>query len=350
MKIINNKNKKSFLKRLFIQCCRKLGYEIIDQNDLFLPTSNLFANQNLSKQNHYSINIPLGKVEIKRKVEDLTIIVRSYTSTEVNRSEVMLDQNKERVFNNPKIEYTLRTINSLIKSCNHAIENFKNIKINLIVTDDNSSKDNLNQIRSLLAKIKFKNNLVSLKSNEFEDLIKKKDVNGKEISKAMTSNMRNILKSIFLTKTDVGDLVYFVEDDYIHEDDALCEMIYSYQKISSQINDELVLCPSDYPYLYVNTEHTQNLIGYKRHWRQVNQSLCTYLVSKQTLKRYWSYYEDMFLNNYDPYEKPLHNLYKKIYCFSPMPSISLHLTNINSIYGLSPLKNWKELWDKNNYQ
>ena len=57
----------------------------------------------------------------------------------------------------------------------------------------------------------------------------------------------------------------------------------------------------------------------------------------------------MFLNIYDPYEKPLHELYKKINCFSPMPSLGLHLTNVNSIYGLSPLKNWKKIWEKNNY-
>ena len=37
---------------------------------------NLYADQNLSKQNLHAINIPLGKVNIKRKVNDLTIIVR----------------------------------------------------------------------------------------------------------------------------------------------------------------------------------------------------------------------------------------------------------------------------------
>ena len=106
--------------------------------------------------------------------------------------------------------------------------------------------------------------------------------------------------------------MYFVEDDYIHEDDALIEMIYTYQKIASQLKDELVLCSTDYPYLYVEAENTRNFIGFKKHWRLINQSLCTYLISKQTLQKYWKYYEDMFLNNYDPYEKPLHELYKKI--------------------------------------
>ena len=78
-------------------------------------------------------------------------------------------------------------------------------------------------------------------------------------------------------------------------------------------------------------------------------TLITNEFDKKTLKKFWSYYEDMFLNNYDPYEKPLHELYKNINCFSPMPSLSIHLTNINSIYGLSPLKDWLKIWEKNKY-
>ena len=57
----------------------------------------------------------------------------------------------------------------------------------------------------------------------------------------------------------------------------------------------------------------------------------------------------MFLNNFQPYEKPLHDLYKKKYCFSPMPSLALHMTNVNSVYGLSPLIDWLDIWKKNKY-
>tara|TARA_B100001057_G_scaffold117620_2_gene116210 strand:- start:118 stop:1170 length:1053 start_codon:yes stop_codon:yes gene_type:complete len=347
MKIINNKNEKSVLKKLFFKFCRKLGYEIVDQSDLFLPTSDLFANQNLSKQNLHSINIPLGKVEIKRKVEDLTIIVRSYTSTDVNRSEIMLDQNKERVFKNPKIEYTLRTIGSLIKSCNYAIENLKNININLIVTDDNSSKENLDQIKSLLIKAKFKNNLVSLKNNEFDDLIKKVDVNGKEISKAMISNMRNILKSIFLTKTDVKDLVYFVEDDYIHEKIAISEMLYTYERICSQIGKEIFLCPADYPYLYRNLEKTNIFIGNQRHWRTVKETLITFLTSKEMVLKYLDDFVTLGSIRNHPMEKKLHDIYEKELCLSPIPSLAMHATNVNSSYGIPPNFDWIKNWENN---
>ena len=60
----------------------------------------------------------------------------------------------------------------------------------------------------------------------------------------------NIYKSLLLTKEKAKDLVYFLEDDYIHEREAIKEMLFTYERISSQLNKELFLCPADYPFLY----------------------------------------------------------------------------------------------------
>ena len=108
--------KNSFLHKFFIKLIRKFGYEVIDQSNLYIPSKNLEANKNLSKSGKQSISIPLGKTEITRKVKSLTIIIRSYTFGDINDSKVMLDQNKNRIFDLPKIEYTLRTIKSVVKS------------------------------------------------------------------------------------------------------------------------------------------------------------------------------------------------------------------------------------------
>ena len=40
-------------------------------------------------------------------------------------------------------------------------------------------------------------------------------------------------------------------------------------------------------------------------------------------------------------------IYKSEICISPLKSLSLHLTNINSSYGLSPFIDVKNLWDEN---
>ena len=48
-----------------------------------------------------------------------------------------------------------------------------------------------------------------------------------------------------------------------------------------------------------------------------------------------------------PFEKPLHEIFKSEVCLSPIPSLAIHATNINSIYGISPVVNIKKLWDDN---
>ena len=97
-------NKKNFLSKFFVKLVRKFGFELIDQAELNVPTSDLDANENLSKGGLKSITVPLGITKITNKVNSITIIVRSYTFGNANNNQVMLDQNKKRIFDSPKIE------------------------------------------------------------------------------------------------------------------------------------------------------------------------------------------------------------------------------------------------------
>ena len=347
MKISQNINKKSFLQKLLIKLCRKVGYEIIDQNNLFVPSLNKFANQNLSNLQKDSISIPLGKVKITRKIKELSIIVRTYTSTEVEKSKIMLDQNKFRIFEKQKIEYTLRTINSLIISCKKALKNIKNFKINLVITDDNSSEENLSLIKKLINSSSLNYKIISLQKDKLNEMIKKKDEYGKDISEGMISNMRNILKSVLLTKDEVNDLVYFVEDDYIHDENAISEMLFAFERLTSQLGKDVFLCPADYPYLYNKIEDTKIFLGNKRHWRTVKETLITFMTSKEMIMKYWEDFIAMSTTRHHPMEKKLHEIYEKEYCLSPIPSLAMHATNINSAYGIPPNIDWVKLWNEN---
>ena len=347
MKISQNTNKKSFLKKLLIKLCRKVGYEIIDQNNLFIPSLNKFANQNLSNLQKDSISIPLGKVKITRKIKELSIIVRTYTSTEVEKSKIMLDQNKFRIFEKQKIEYTLRTINSLIISCKKALKNFKNFKISLVITDDNSSEENLSLIKKLINSSSLNYKIISLQKDKLNEMIKKKDEYGKDISEGMISNMRNILKSVLLTKDEVNDLVYFVEDDYIHDENAISEMLFAFERLTSQLGKDVFLCPADYPYLYNKIEDTKIFLGNKRHWRTVKETLITFMTSKEMILKYWEDFIAMSTTRHHPMEKKLHEIYEKEYCLSPIPSLAMHATNINSAYGIPPNYDWIKNWEDN---
>ena len=55
MKNIKNSNKPSFFKKIFIKISRKLGYEIIDQNNFEIVTSGKKIDEHLSKLGNKSI-------------------------------------------------------------------------------------------------------------------------------------------------------------------------------------------------------------------------------------------------------------------------------------------------------
>ena len=151
---------KYILKKLFIKICRLLDFEIIDQNQFTSPTLNNSLNENLSKINKKSIVLPLGEVKIKRKINSLNIIFRS--NTKVN----IWDQNKARIFNKPKSEYTLRSLNSLLNSLQKAKTLLQNINLNLTIVDDNSDKTIIKKINLLLSRWKIVPNIINLNKNE----------------------------------------------------------------------------------------------------------------------------------------------------------------------------------------
>ena len=341
MKEINRAVKISFFKKIFIKICRILGYEIIDQSTFYVPTQNKFLNENLNIQGKKSITLPLGETKISRKVKALTIIYRSCTN--VN----MLTQNKKRLFDEKKSEYTFRALNSIIVSLNQAKKYFPKIEFDIVIVDYNSKKSDLNQMQKQLNKSYFKNSIISLNLNEFKDKIKKVNAENKDVTENQVSNMSNIHKSLLIAKKQCNDLVYFVEDDYLHQKDAIGEMIFTYERIASQTNRELILCPTDYPYLYTKIDSTNIFLGSTKHWRVVGETLCTFLTSSNMLQKHWDKFISMCQFEHKPFEQPLHDIYKLEYCLSPIPSLALHCTNVNSIYGLSPTMNWKKIWEEN---
>ena len=340
MKIKKKANKKSWFKKIFIKICRLLDYEIIDQSNFYLPVTDQYINEDLSKIGKKSLTIPMGKVEITRPVKSLTIILRTCAS--VN----MLTQSKKRLFDQEKLEYTLRTLNSIIKSINFAREIFNNVNLELIIVDHNSEKPVVDKIKSILSNQFFKSRFIPLIVDGFKKDISPINEKNEKVIFNQISNMSNIHQSLLLAK-ESNDLIYFVEDDYIHSIQAIKEMILTYEKLSSMLKSELILCPTDYPYLYSEIENTNIFLGDKHHWRSIKETLCTFLMSKEMVVKYWDELTSMCKFEHYPFEKPLHNIYEKEHCLSPIPSLAIHLTNINSVFGLSPNIDWKETWDEN---
>ena len=274
--------KKSIIKKLFIKLSKFLGYEIIDQSDFSSPTLNKELNVDLSIINEKSIVLPLGEVKITKKAKSVLIIFRTNTDVEI------WDQNKKRLFENPKIEYSFRALNSLIKSVNFSKTKYSNIAFKIIIVDDNSKEENLNKLNKLINQSGLDISVTTLNNEKYKHSIKQQK------NDQTFSNLASLLQSFELGKEHGEDLIFFVEDDYLHFEPMMEEMIASYERIASQLNRDIFMCPADYPYLYMNNKKTNILIGNKRHWRTVNQTLCTFMTTKTLLNKYWDNFYNFF--------------------------------------------------------
>ena len=132
------------MKKLFIKICKILGFEIIDQNRFISPTLNKELNDDLSILNKKSIILPLGEVKITRSVSSILIVIRVNTEVEV------WDQNKKRLFEYPKIDYSIRSINSLISSIDFCQKKYPNLNIKTIIVDDHSTDKHSDNIINVI--------------------------------------------------------------------------------------------------------------------------------------------------------------------------------------------------------
>jgi len=324
MKKIQNK-KTSVLKKFFIKFSRFLGYELLDQNTFESPTLNKKLGKSLSIAGKKSISLPLGEIEITRKVKSLTVFFRSCSKIK------LWNQNKERIFKQPKSEYLLRSLNSILKSINYSKNKIPDLNISFHIIDDQSDEDVITKIKNLFEKHSQNYKLTNLDISEYKNV-------------CQDTNFASIYKSYNIAKNIDSDLVYFVEDDYVHDEISIHEMLLSFERLSTQLKEDVILFPTDYPYLYAQNTPTYILLGNKRHWRKIDQSLGTLLLSKKLFMKYWENFNEFATVKSDPAEKPLHRVYEKENCFSPIPSLAIHCTNINSIYGLSPNVDWETMW------
>ena len=175
--------KKSFIKKIFIKLSKLLGYEIIDQNEFYSPTLNKELDQKLSSISK-SIILPMGEVNLSRKIKSLLIIFRTNTNVEI------WDQNRKSVFEKRKIEYVLRSLYSLIKSIKKLKSENKDIEIKLKIVDDNSNEENLKKLKNLLILSSLDFEIIGHMFNDHKNYIKEQK------SSETFANLSSLLKSL----------------------------------------------------------------------------------------------------------------------------------------------------------
>ena len=105
---------------------------------------------------------------------------------------------------------------------------------------------------------------------------------------------------------------------------------------------DIIICPSDYPFFYDSLYNTSLYVGKNYKWRCVKETLLTFLISKDILKKYRKDIRNVGQEINDPFEKPLHNIYKNEICIAPINSLSYHISRSVP----STTENWTKTWNQ----
>ena len=304
--------KNSTIKRFILKILNIYGF---DKESFKLINPNV---HNVSK-NYYNLNnktyiLSNGYLDLKRKISELDIYFRYSPSVDLWNSA----GDWKRIIPNISKETLIETcLKSLKQSIIFFLQKNK-LKINLHLIHDGSDDP-------------FNKKLFDLLNNDkFHVQLHKSKISG---------NRGSYLECCDQAKKS-KDLIMFVEDDYLFEKQSIEELIFSYSRISTMLEKDIFLCPSDYPFYYDSPYKTALFVGKEYRWRYVGESLLTILFSQKILSDHEINIRKIGEIKNDPFEKPLHDVFKLTPCLAPVKSLAYHLSR--SVPAIS--EDWLNLW------
>ncbi|CQD02509.1 hypothetical protein BN1232_00141 [Mycobacterium lentiflavum] len=229
----------------------------------------------------------------------------------------------------PKSEILLRCTQSLVTSINHAEGD-----IVLRVFDDHSSREVLTTLHRILETCSHPVEFIAL------------DARGYNAS---------CLASFSRARDEARELVYLVEDDYLHAPSAIQEMLDVHVLLQQRLDGgEVALHPYDDPKNYwspiFSREDCRVVYGTKRHWRTNTHTTNTCWLEIETLRRNWELFELLARYSSTPYGQQHHifeaSTINKIWreqvtLYTPIPSLALHLQYEEH---KDPYLDWRQWW------
>lgn len=255
----------------------------------------------------------------------LDIILRTHSDTSIVKS--------PRIVSDPLPELKLKCIKSLVKAANFA--SAVNISARVIVFDDHSSEEFLTALSAILSDC----------------------INPVEIINLQERGFNNSAHKQFLKATESEYLVYLVEDDYFHAENAIVEMWNAYHFFKQrQPFSEVSIFPYDCPDRYDQAREamspTMLFKGGERYWRTVTQTTNTMFISAESIRKYFKVFETLALEYPKVNESNTINLLYNngvthggpITVYSPIPSLAYHMSYETPVVLTNSMRDWKEEW------
>jgi len=271
---------------------------------------------------HLRPNDRNSSITRKAKMSKVDVILRTHDKREIHVSD------KLRYCNADKSTVVRRCVASLIDSCNRSTHD-----ITYWWYDDHSSGGSIEAINDMFKGAKHPCNFIPL-----------------EIEGWQASGLAQFERG----RDSDADLVYFVEDDYLHYPTAIDEMVDAYYTFKENLGREISIHPFDDPdnYLPVWIEPTRIVYGKNRHWRTNLHTTFTFLCNPELVRARWHVFYTMATEYGTVWGEMNHvnesTMVNKIWreevtLFTPIPSLALHMAYETQ---RDPYLNWRELWER----
>lgn len=218
----------------------------------------------------------------------------------------------------------LKCVKSLVHSINQC-----DFPIRLTVIDDHSSTEFLNQLRAIIG-------------------------NTADLINLDTTGFNHSAYQQFLIAANSDDLVYTVEDDYLHEPQAISRMLNAYYYFSQRFGGQPVISPYDCPFRYEHLKEYPTLLLYDgtRYWRHTQHTAYTIFTHRNFFRDNFEIFEKAALGYPEITEDlSINTLYRSIsandaaaIAFNPIPSVAYHLSYSEPPIIKTDHLGWRDLW------
>lgn len=235
-----------------------------------------------------------------------------------------------RVFKGTKEELILGCFRSLLRTLK--MVDRERYALRLSILDDHSSESCVEALQTLMRGLQFETRFIPLHDRGV----------GASFGAAY-KYARDIAE----------DIIYFVEDDYLHAPTALPEMLEAQELFSQNLGgQEVGIFPVDYPSNYDPRwmQPSYLVMGPHRHWHTDFSTTGTFLLTKTAFMKHFHHCMRMSLYKIDPEvseQSSVNYMWREdVKLFSPVPTLALHMQDETII---SPYIDWKKWWDEYAY-
>jgi len=160
--------------------------------------------------------------------------------------------------------------------------------------------------------------------NQLEKLCKNYKVNYKyKTFNYKSASKINYETTMYINSNEIQDQIYICEDDYLHFDNSLIKIKEFLNKYPNYFCH-----PIDYPNLYEDDVRfvydSQIILSDTHHWRSIKNTTYTLAFTKSLYKEHNRTFS--IIKDYVYDEHGINLLYVFNKCFSPIPSLTSHIT------------------------